>query len=418
MANTVLTADIIAKESVLILENEMTMANKVYRGYEDDFTKKVNGYKVGASIDVRKPADFTVRDGAVMVPQDTTEGTTPMVVDTQKGVDFSFSSADLTLKIEDLSERVIRPALIQLANQVDLDLHNLYSDVANVAGTPGQLIDSFADFAKGPQLLDEYGVPQDMRCGTLSPADHWALVGSQTDLYNDTINKPAYRKGTTGMVGNVDLYMCQNTATHTAGTRVAPGAVLIDQALTTATTTYAAVKDTNVQTIHVDAASPATATFKKGDTFTIADVYAVNSVTKQPLDFLKTFVVTADATMAAAEGDLIISPALIWTGAHQTVHVSTGVTDLNNKAVTIVQTASTNTRQNMVFHRNAFALCMVPMVNPPGAVDVARRSYKNTSVRVIPVYDGTNDNSSYRLDILYGKKTIDPRLAVRLGGTA
>ena len=42
-------------------------------------------------------------------------------------------------------------------------------------------------------------------------------------------------------------------------------------------------------------------------------------------------------------------------------------------------------RQNMMFHRDAFALVIVPMVRPPGAVDVARESYKGTSVSCHPV---------------------------------
>jgi hypothetical protein len=113
----------------------------------------------------------------------------------------------------------------------------------------------------------------------------------------------------------------------------------------------------------------------------------------------------------------VIYPAMIWTSPFQNVAVTAGVTDLNGKAITAVGDASTTYRQNMVFHKNAFALAMVPMVKPPGAVEVARESYKGTSVRLIPTYDGTNDKSNFRLDVLYGVKAIDPRLAVRLSGT-
>src|SRR5690348_17138457 len=122
MANTTLTADIIAKEAVMILDNELVMAKKVFRGYENEFDKKVNGYKAGETITIRKPTDFTVRDGATMSVQDVTEGTTTMTVDKRKGVDFKFTSQDLTLKIDELSERVIKPAMVQLANQIDTDL--------------------------------------------------------------------------------------------------------------------------------------------------------------------------------------------------------------------------------------------------------------------------------------------------------
>jgi hypothetical protein len=119
MTQRTLTADIIAAEAITILDNELVMAKQVFRGYEDDFSKKVNGYKVGETISIRKPTDFTVRDGAVMAVQEVNEGKTTITVDKRKGIDFEFTSQELTLDIAELSERVIKPAMIQLANQVD-----------------------------------------------------------------------------------------------------------------------------------------------------------------------------------------------------------------------------------------------------------------------------------------------------------
>ena len=151
--------------------------------------------------------------------------------------------------------------------------------------------------------------------------------------------------------------------------------------------------------------------------FTIADVFAVNPVTKAPLTFLKQFTVVSTANAASNQVDVTFYPAMIWKGAFQNVSI-TAVTDLNNQGVTVVGSDATNYRQNMVFHKNAFALVSVPLVSPPGAVQVGRQSYKGTNVRVIPVYDGTNDVSAWRLDILYGVRAVDPRLATRLSGTA
>ena len=406
MANRSLTADIIAKAAVTILDNELVMAKKVFRGYEEDFGKKVNGYEVGETISIRKPADYTVRDGAVASAQNVTEGKTTLTVDKRKGVDFKFTSAELTLDIKELAERAIKPAMVQLANQIDTDLHALYKDVPNWVGTAGQTINSYADFAKGPQRLDEYAVPQDGRCAVLSPADYWGLLGSQTALYTDGLVKPAYRKANLGMIGNVDTYMTQNVATHTVGSDVT--SVTVNQAITTSTTTYDSVKDSNQQTITI-----AGGNLNAGDVLTIANVNAVNPVTKADLGFAKQFTV-----VSYASNSMVITPALIWTGAHQTVAVASGTTDLNSAAITAVGTASTDYRQNMVFHKNAFALVTVPLVSPPGAVDVGRQTYKGTSVRVIPVYDGINDESMWRLDVLYGVKTVDPRLAGRLSGTS
>lgn len=415
MANTTLTASIIAAEAVMILDNNLVMGKQVFRGYEEDFAKKVNGYEVGSTITIRKPTDFTVRDGAVMDTQDVTEGSTTITVDKRKGVDFKFTSQELTMNIGDLSERVIKPAMVQLANQVDTDLMALYKDVPSWVGTPGQVINSFADFAKIPERMDEYANPADDRSAVLSPADHWGLLGSQTALYMQDVAKGAYRKGSLGMIGDVDTFMSQNVPTHTTGNFA--GTVLMDLSITASTITYASVKDTNVQTVHFDGFTTAAAVVKKGDVFTIDGVYAVNPVTKAPLPFLKQFTVTADATMSGNEGDLIITPAMIWTGAFKNVDVQ-GVTDLNNQPITFMGSQSTNYRQNLGFHRNAFALVTVPLVAPPGAVDVARKSYKGLNVRVIPVYDGVNDVSAWRLDILYGTKTVDARLAHRASGSA
>jgi hypothetical protein len=406
MSNTTLTADIVAKEAVMILDNELVMAKKVFRGYEEDFNKKVNGYKVGETITIRKPTDFTVRDGAVMAVQDVTEGSTSITVDQRKGIDFQFTSQELTMKIEDLSERVIKPAMVQLANQIDRDLMGLYKYVPNWVGTPGQVVNSYADFAKAPERLDETSVPTDDRCAVLSPADHWGLLGSQTALYIQDAARGAYRNGSLGMIGGCDTYMSQNVPTHTVGSDVTT--VTVGASITTSTTTYASVKDTNQQTITTSGG-----TLNAGDVFTIDDVYDVNPVTKVAKPYLKQFTVISYTTNSA-----VISPAIIWTGAFQNVAVSSGVTDLNTKAMTFQGTAATGYRQNMVFTKNAFALVTVDLEKPPGAVDVGRRSYKGTRVRVIPVYDGINDVSKWRLDVLYGVKAIDPRLAVRLSGTS
>ena len=410
MANTVLTASIIAKEAIIQLDNHLVMGNKVFRGYEEEFNKSINGYERGSSISVKRPMDFIVRDGPVMNVQPTTEGKFTLTVDQRKGIDFEFTSQELTLEIKELSERVIKPAMIQLANQVDSDVQALYQDIAKWVGTPGQLINSNVDFSKGPESLDLAAVPQDNRCSTLSPSDHWGLVGAQTTLLNDKLVGEAYKKGALGMIGGVDTYMTQNVPTHTvgahAGTPLTNGS---GQAVT-----YAVSKDTNTQTLTTDGWTSGAVTLNKGDTFTIADIFDVNPVTKATLPHLKQFSVVTTISDTTGDMTLTMTPAAISSGAHKTV--SADIAD--GKAIVVKGTASTGYAQNMVFCKNAFALVMVPLVAPPGAVDVSRQSYKGCNVRVIPVYDGTNDVSKWRLDILYGVKTIDQRQAVRLSGTA
>ena len=411
MPNTVLTPTIVAKMAAPILENALVMAKKVYRGYESEFAAKVNGYKAGANLTIRKPTDFTVTSGAVIsAAQDVREGSLTLSVNQQRNVSFEFTSQELTLQVDMLAERIIKPAMIQIANAIEMDLMNLYRQIPAYVGTPGNIVDSFAKFGRGPERLDQFAVMQDSRCAVLSPPDQWGLLGSQSNLFIAGAANGAYRDGSLGNIGGVETYMSQNVPTHTVGalggTPVVAGA---GQSVL-----YTAVMATGTQTLNLSGWSNSIVNIlREGDVFTLANVFAVNPVTKAVLPFLRQFVVRAsiDSTAGGLTA-LTISPPIIISGAFQTCSAAPA----NLAAVTVVGTAATGFRQNMVFHKNAFALAIVPMESPPGAVDVARESYKGVSVRIIPVYDGVNDLSRWRCDVLYGVQCIDPRLAVRLNG--
>lgn len=412
MANSVITTDIFAKAAVATLENALQASTAVYRGLESEFNN-VNGYLPGATVSIRRPADFTVRVGAAASVQDVVEGSTSITVDTQIGSEFAFTSADLTMDIRDMQERIIKPQMIQLANYMDADILGMYKSVPNWAGTPGQTINAFSDFAKGPERMDELAIPTGSRKGFLSPADNWGMVGSQTGLYIQGAANDAYRRGSLGEVGGVDTYMSQNVATHTVG--VATGTPLVNGAAQN--TTWALTKDSGTQSLATDGwTNSTTGILKQGDVFTIAGVYAVNPVSKATLPFLRQFVVMADADSGASTGPatLTISPPIITSGSQQTCSAAPA----DNAAITVMGTGGTGYRQNLLLAPEAFALAVVPMIKPEGAVGVSRQSFNGISVRVIPYYTGSSDVSSWRLDVLYGKKVLDPRKAVRLSGTA
>ena len=437
MANTVLNPGIIGKTAVRLLENELVMGSHVYRGYEDEFDKKINGYAVGDTISIRKPAQFNVRqNSAVAVIQDVTEGKLNLVVNNQSGVDFAFTSKDLTLKIDDLADRVIRPAMIRLANAVDVSLMNLYTQIPNWVRQPDtgadSPIDSFAEFAAGAERLDQGAVPGDMRYAVLAPDSYWALAGSQTTLFAPNITTSAYRRGEIGDIGGVGTFMSQNVPTF-VGTAAQGDTPTVTNAVGTNQVPYDTVKNTEgtpgiwgpatggAGTGLVTGGWTSGAIVKAGTVFTIGTgagaVLAVNPITKAVLPYKQHFTVVADVTATGGAATLTITPPIIPVTAIDgptwgTVNIAPAAAAVIN----VVGDANASYRQNLMFHRDAFALVIVPMVKPPGAVDVSRESYKSTSVRVIPYYDGTNDVSNYRLDILYGVKVIDNRLAVRMSG--
>lgn len=411
MANALITPSIIAKEALVQLENNLTMANNVHREYKKEFVK------VGDTVSIRKPVKFYAADGATRVNQDVEEANTSITINKQKHVSWKFSSKDLTLTVEDYSERYIKPAMIALANVIDRNGHALYTNVWNHVGTPGTTPSNFAAMAAAAQRMDEMAVPTDMRKAMLNPAAAYAIAGTATTLYMNGVNQQAYRTGSIGEIAGLDTYRSQNVTVHTNGAR--GGTPLVNGG--SQNVTYATAKNTNSQSLVTDGWSNSiTGLLKAGDVFTIAGVYAMNPVPgegttgKQQMSYLQQFTVLADAdSNGSGQATLTISPAIITSGPYQTVSAAPA----DNAAITVVSgTASTAYPQNLVMHKNAFALVMCPLELPDGVEFKARETHKGLSVRVVKQYDIANDDDIIRLDVLYGWKAIYPDLAVRLVG--
>jgi hypothetical protein len=412
---TLLTPSVIAKEALHQLDNNLVASKLVYRAYESEF----GDTKIGDTITIRKPVKFAVRNGPVAQMQDAVEGKTQIKIDTQQGSDLRFPTKDLTLTIDAFSERYLKHPMIALANQVDLAVLQLYKTVWNYtikSGSPNptKVIGGYADFMPAAQRLDEMAVPAP-RVGVISPANFYGIAGSFTGVYQPELVKDALTKSKLPMVGNMDIYSSQNVAVHSSSAQTL--AMQVSATAQTLAADYATTKDTNtfsLLTFNWGSSSLLSA----GSVFTIAGVYAVNPVTKQALPYLQQFVLTADVTANATTGSdtsITFSPAPIPSGPYQNVSAA----PVANAAITWLAGSSgySNVSQNLVFAPNAFALCMVPMELPEGAAKKARESYKGLSVRVVCDYDIINDINMWRLDILYGVKSIYPDLATRHCGT-
>lgn len=412
MSNSILTSDLILKEALFQLENELVLANMVNRDWQSQFG---GPQKPGDTIRLARPIKGQVRTGKVQSVQDTEEGNTSFAVATQIGADLDMSSVDMTLSIDKFGERYLKPQMIQLANTIDLAIHTeLYQHCPNWVGSPGQTVNSYSDYALAPQRLDELSVPRSKDwMGVLSPADYWGTVGSVTALSADAPVKSALQRSNLGRYANTDTFMSQNVKAHTVGVWGAtPTTTAATQSSTysaTMTSTYLTMS-LNVTGLHLS-----TGTVKKGDVFTISGVYAVNSVTGDALDFLRQFVhVGADATADSnGAATLTISPAIITSGPYKTCDAAAG----SLKTITFKGTAATSYRQNLVLHPDAVTFASPPLFKPPGAVKCSVQTYKGISMRLIEGYDITNDDALWRFDILYGVLAHQPWLATRLSGT-
>jgi hypothetical protein len=400
MANALITPSIIAKEAIVQLENNLVMGNKVHRDYKEEFVK------VGDTISIRQPVQFDAVDGATLSVQDVEEATTSITIDQRKHVGWQFGTQDLTLTIEDYSERYIKPAMIALAQQVETSLTGLYKDTYFFAGTPGTTPSTFAHLGEVGEIMDEVAMGNE-RCAVHNPSTAWSLANGLTGVFVQEKAKTAYEEAMVGRYARLDNYMGQSIQTHTVGAH--GGTPLVNGA--SQNVTYAASKNTRAQDLVTDGWDVSTQVLNEGDIFTIAGVFSVNPITKSSTGRLQTFVANEDGTSDGAGALTVnVSPAIITSGPYQTV----SAVPADDAAITVKGTASTGYAQNLAFHKNAYALVTTPLAIPDGVSFSARESHKGLSIRVVKDYDIVNDVDKIRLDILYGVKAIDPRQAVRL----
>jgi len=402
--NTLLTPSLITKEALTILENNLVMAKKVRRDYDKYFGKSLPTVgKIGDTLTIRKPNRFTVRTNSTLSAQNIVEPSTSIVIDKVAGVDFSFTSRELTLNIEEFSERYLKPAMATIANKIDFDLLSLYKDVYNQVGTPRTTPATFAALAATTRRLNEEAAPKDReRHGIIDPAAEVTLADAFKAFFNPArAVSDQYEDAEIGRVGGIGWNMDQNVNLHTTGT-VSNTTPAIDTNVTAGDTTF-----------HMDGLNGATVTAVKGDTFTIAGIYAVNPQSRQSTGVLRQFVVTANTTAVGSEfAALPISPAPYASGAFQNVTALPVDGDL----VTFFDPSAATSTQNLAFHKDAFALVTVPLELPEGVHFAARDSYKGINMRIVRQYTISDDAIPTRIDVIYGVKTLYQELAVRLAG--
>src|SRR6478735_7990369 len=127
MANTILTPTAVTREALRILHQKLNFVGSINRQYDDSFAK--SGAKIGDTLKIRMPNRYVVRTGKTIDVQDTAEDSQSLQVATQKGVDTNFSSADLTLSLDDFSKRILDPAMSVLAANIEYDAMSMYKDV-------------------------------------------------------------------------------------------------------------------------------------------------------------------------------------------------------------------------------------------------------------------------------------------------
>lgn len=386
MANSLLTVAMITRESLRVLHQKLNFIGNITRDYDDSYAK--TGAKIGDSLKIRLPNQYTVRSGATLSAQDTTESSVTLQVGTQKGVDLNFTSVDLALSLDDFSKRIIEPAMSVLAANIEADALNMYKDVYQSIWNGGSAA-TFNKTLDGRVLLNRALAPFSDRTALMDSTSMADLVKDTKTLFQDSASlAKQFKEGYMGRAAGFDFNENTLMPSHTRGG--SNGAYLVNGASQTGSTL----------TVDTGATAPS-----QGDIITIAGVYSVHPETKVSTGVLQQFVVGSGATTTSFP----ISPAIVTSGATQNVSGSPA----DNAAVTFAGTASTAVGTSLLFQKGAFAFATADLVLPEG-VDFARREVMDgISMRIVRQYDITNDKFPCRLDVLYGYKTLRPQLACR-----
>jgi hypothetical protein len=400
VANTLLTIDMITRKALEILENNLVITRNVNRQYDDSYA--VEGAKIGTTLRIRLPDRALVTDGAALQVQDDNEQFTTLTVASQKHIGVNFTTAEMTMQLDDFAERVLKPRISQLASSIDADVANAYKGIYSSVGTPGTTPATSLVLLQAQQKLNENAAMMSPRFATVNPAANAGLVEGMKGLFNptDTVSKQ-FKNGMmgTGVLGFDEINMSQSIKQHTTGDW---GTAI------TVTTTIGTQGATSVGFSFTGSSK----TWKQGDVFTIAGVYAVNPQTRETTGSLQQFVVTADAT-GSSTATVNVSPA-IYTSANALATVNSF--PASGAVVTMLGSAATQYAQNLVYHKDAITFATADLLLP-GGVDMASRAVHNgISLRVVRQYDINNDRMPCRIDVLYGYSAIRPAMAARIWG--
>ncbi len=400
MTQSLLTIDMINNKSLSILENSLVITRNANRQYDDSFATQ--GAKIGSTMRIRLPDRALVTDGAALQVQDDSEQYTTLTVSSQKHIGVNFTTAEMTMQLDDFSERVLKPRISQLASSVDLDVASVYKSIYQSVGTPGTTPATSLVLLQAQQKLNEAAATTEPRFAAVNPAANSGLVEGMKGFFNPTATiANQFKSGMmgAGVLGYDEINMSQNIKSHTNG----------DWGTTITVTTTVSTQGQATLPISFTGSSK---TWKQGDVFTIASVYAVNPQTRETTGALQQFVVTADAT-GSSTATLSISPP-IYTSSQALATVDSF--PQSTAVVTMLGSAATAYPQNLVYHRDAITWASADLIMPQGVDMASRKNYNGMSLRIVRAYDINNDRMPCRVDILYGFSAIRASMATRLWG--
>lgn len=389
--NTLITPDMLTAATAVILHQKLNFVGSINKEYDSSFAQ--SGAKIGDTLRIRLPNQYTVRNTMTLAPQNTVEANTSLTVSNISGVDISFSTTDLTMKIDQFAQRYIEPAASVIAADIEsraiaatalqvynqINGHGSAQSFKNVLTSRKVLLDNLTPQSKQWQLR-------------INTQDNVDMVDSLKGLFQSS--QKIASQYTDGVMGSTAGFEWAENTHFSTFTRGAGGSNYV-------VTTGSSGASLNVIT--------GTGVPAVGDVFTISGCNRVHPETKKDTGALQQFVLLATPGGAGTQ-TWSISPTPVATGARQ------NVTALPASPMTIAfaGTASTASGLSLAYHPDFATFASADLVLPNG-VDMASRTVKDgISIRLVRQYDINTDYLPCRLDVLWGISTIRPHLACRL----
>lgn len=451
MANQLLTMSYITNEALVVLENELVIANRVERQYSAEFAQ--TGAKIGNTCNVRRPPRYKGTYGPPLNVEDTNETSIQVSLNYQFHVDIQFTTQDLALSMDMFKKRVLLPQIATVANRIDSDTAQYaYLNTAAMLGTLGTSPNSLKLFTDARAILAAEACPREgEKNAVLDPVSMSSMVATVQGLFNPQAKIGDYIE--TGIIARefagLDWWEDQNIPVFTSG---AQGGTPV---LTTPISGTAFLTSGWAQsgTVATQGWTASTAVVQVGDVIQFAGVYPVNPQNRlQYGKTLRQFVVLppggfvvppngaastgltygaatlANGTFNPNTGaytsgsggalTLTIGDCCISGGQFQNVTAAPA----SGAAITVnggTGFASTVSPQGLVFHKYAFALAFADLPLPRG-VEFAARAYDDEdvgmSIRVVSQYTINNDSEPTRADVLYGPASLYRTLGIRIAG--
>jgi len=388
----------VTREAARILHQKLNFIGRLNRQYDDSFAK--SGAKIGDTLKVRLPNEYTVRSGINMAAQNIAETSVDLVVSTVKGVDMNFTSQELVMSLDDFSERIIQPAMTVLAANIEADALSMYKSVYNLYDGDGASF-SFTSVTNGRQVLTDNLAPSSPRTLTMNTTHATKYMIDTKGLFHESEAISAqYREGKVGKAAGFDgIYENTLLVPHTTGTAAK-------------TTVYTMNTSTGITsgTATLSQVTGGTTTMLIGDVFTVEGVTRVHPETKVSTGVLQQFVVTADT--GGSFTSVSVSPTPYTTGSRQNISVASA--GASKALVKVGAGASETLVQSLAFHKDAFAFVTADLPLPEGVDWAKREVVDGISVSLVRDFSISDRTFPCRLDVLYGYKAVRPQLAVRI----